>query len=155
MKNIFLLFTLVMGLSITTISAQSLSSIASSAASNDLVKDLMKGAQVDEKQATGGAGALFGMAKENMSAEDFKGVIDAVPNMDKMLDAVPAVGGGSSSMLASTATVLTGMPKVKAAFNKMGISDDKIALFTPILVNYVEKNGSKILGEKLGKSLKP
>lgn len=155
MKNTKLLLIVIFALSVSLINAQDLMKIANTAAaSGDLVKDLMKGAQVDEQQAMGGAGALFEMAQENMSAEDFKEVAEAVPNMDKMLDAVPSVGGGSS-MLGSAATALTGMPKVKAAFNKLGISDDKVALFTPILVNFIEKNGSKLLGSKLQKALQP
>jgi len=150
MKRIILMMVAI--LAIGGINAQSLSKVATSAAAGgDLVKDLMKSAQVNEKQAMGGAGALFDMAQENLSKEDFEAVGKAVPEMDKMLDAAPAVGG-KSSMLSTTATALTGMPKVQAAFKKLGISEDKVALFTPVIVNYVEKNGSKLLGSKLSKA---
>lgn len=152
-KGILLFALLIFGIAATQ--AQSLSSLASSASSGgDLVKDLMKGAQVDEKQAMGGAGALFEMAQENLSKEDFEEVGKAVPEMEKMLDMVPNVGG-KTSMLGTAATTLTGMPKVQAAFKKLGISEDKVALFTPVIVNYVEKNGSKLLGSKLSKALNP
>lgn len=154
MKRINLIITGIIMLVISGVNAQSLSDLTSAVASGgSLVEDLMKAAQVDKNQALGGAGALFGMAQENMSAKDFEEVANAVPEMDKMLDAIPNTSG-KTSMLGTAATALTGMPKVKAAFNKLGISDDKIAFFTPVLVNYVEKNGSKLLGEKLSQALK-
>lgn len=147
-----LLFLAVLLISITGIQAQNLSNLSSSAAaSGNLVKDLMKGAQVDENQAMGGAGALFGMAQENLSKEDFDEVGKAVPEMEKMLDVANSVSG-KKSMLGTAATSLTGMPKVQSTFKKLGISEDKVALFTPVIVNYVEKNGSKLLGSKLSKA---
>jgi len=126
--------------------AQDLSKI-SSAKSLSLVENLMSGANVNKEQAMGGAGALFNMAQEEMDNKDFKSLTDAVPEMNSLLDAVP--GAGKSSMLGTAATALTGMPKVQATFDKLGISQDKVALFTPILVNYVEKKGGKALGSKL------
>jgi len=117
----------------------------------DLVSQIMNTTGVDKTQALGGAGALFGMAKENLNAEDFSSVTNAVPEMSKMLDAVPALGGKTSTF-AAAATSLAGMPKVLAAFDKLGISQDKVSLFTPILVNYVEKKGGKLLSDKLAKS---
>lgn len=130
--------------------AQNLGSLAQKAG---LSNQIMKSAGVNETQALGGAGALFGMAKENLSAEDFSKVADVVPEMDKMLDAVPAMGGKTSTFSAA-ATSLAGTPKVLAAFDKLGISQDKVSLFTPILVNYVEKKGGKLLGDKLAKAFK-
>ncbi len=120
---------------------------------SELIKQLMDGADVSKTQAMGGAGALFGLARENMSKEDFKKVEDAVPEMGDLLDAVPSVGGGKTSMLGSVAKTITGMPKVVAAFDELGISQDKVALFTPILVNYVEEKGGKAISSLLGKAM--
>jgi hypothetical protein len=53
--------------------------------------------------------------------------------------------------LGSAATQLTGMPKVLAVFDKLGISRDKVKLFTPFIVNYVEEKGSKAMGKLLEK----
>ena len=118
-----------------------------------LASQIMQSTGVDQTQALGGAGALFGMAKEGMSADDFSKVTNAVPEMDKMMDAVPGLGGGTST-LSSAATVLVGMPKVTAAFEKLGISKDKIALFTPIIISYIEKKAGSLLSGKVAKSLK-
>jgi hypothetical protein len=130
--------------------------IASSsyAQTSDLVKQLMEKADVSEDQAMGGAGALFGMAKEELSADDFGKISDVVPNMGGLLDAVPSLGSNKTSMLGSAAKQLTGMPKVQAVFDKLGISKEKVALFTPVIVNYVEEKGGKVLGDLLGKVFK-
>lgn len=126
---------------------------ASYAQTSELVKQLMKETDVTESQAKGGSGALFEMAKEEMSAEDFGKISDVVPEMDDLLGSVPAIGNKNSSMLGGIAKQITGMPKVVAAFDKLGISEDKVALFTPLIVNYVEKKGGKALGDLLGKTL--
>lgn len=119
----------------------------------NLADNLMSETGVNKEQALGGAGALFEMAEGKMDSGDFKDVSNAVPDMQGYLDAVPSLGGGSS-MLSSAATSLTGMPKVQAQFDKLGISKDKVALFTPVIVNYVEKKGGKLLGGKLLNALK-
>ncbi len=119
----------------------------------DLIKELMKSADVTEKQAKGGAGALFEMAQEKLSKEDFVKVADAVPGMDDLLDAVPDVGG-NTNVLGSIATTLTGLPKVQAAFEKLGIGQDKVAVFMPIIVNYVEEKGGEAVGKLLDKAFK-
>lgn len=121
--------------------------------SGDLINQIMKGADVNEDQAKGGAGALFEMAKGKMDKLDFDKVSDVVPNMGGMLDAIPALGQ-KKSMLGTTAIALTGMPKVVAVFDKLGISQDKVSLFTPIIVKYVENKGGAALGKVLGNSLK-
>ncbi len=141
-------------LSLLFVSALSFSALAQldlatkSKTSGNLIDNLVKETGVNKEQAMGGAGALFEMAEGKMDAGDFKEVANAVPDMQGYLDAVPALGGGTS-MLSSAATTLTGMPKVQAQFDKLGISKDKVALFTPVIVNYVEKKGGKLLGGKL------
>jgi hypothetical protein len=121
---------------------------------DDFIKGIMKAAEVNKDQAKGGAGALFEMAKENMEKSDFDKVSEVIPDMGGLLAAVPKVGGTSSSLLGSAATQLTGMPKVLAVFDKLGISRDKVELFTPFIVNYVEKKGGKVLSNLLANSFK-
>lgn len=143
MKKLLLLTFSVLALCTTTLAQES----------DELVKEIMEKAQVNEEQAMGGAGALFGMAKENMEKTDFDKVSDAIPNMDGLLDAVPSLGGGGSTMLGSAAIQLSGTPKVLAAFDKLGISQDKVATFSPILVGYVERKGGKAISDLLNKAL--
>lgn len=145
MKKLIIISFLLAGIFSLTTQAQI--SLKSQDAGN-LIEDLMKSADVTKEQATGGAGALFEMGKESLAQKDFEEIAAAVPNMQGLLDAVPAVAG-SSSLMSSAATTLTGMPKVLAIFDKLGISQDKVALFTPVIVNYVEKKAGPLLGGKL------
>jgi len=126
---------------------------ASAQGTDGLIKMLMKSANVDKTQAMGGAGALFEMAKEKLSVEDFGKVAAVVPGMDKLLAAVPALAP-KKSMLGAAAIKLSGNVKVLAAFKKLGISKTKVALFTPVIVNYIEKNGGKAVGDLIKNALK-
>ena len=121
---------------------------------SDMVKEIMEKADVTEDQAKGGTGALFEMAKEEMSADDFGKISDVVPGMDDLLGSVPSLGSNKTSMLGNAAKTLTGMPKVQSVFDKLGISQEKVALFTPVIVNYVEDKGGKAMGDLLGKVFK-
>ena len=143
-KNLFLVFSMLLMFSIV-LNAQNTS---------DLIKQIMNSADVNKDQAEGGAGALFDMAKENMSLEDFSKVSEVVPNMDGLLDAVPDLGGSKMGMLGSATQQLAGSTKVLAVFDKLGISQDKVALFTPVIAKYVDEKGGKALGKLLGDAIK-
>jgi len=47
-----------------------------------LINSLTSGLGVSEQQATGGAGAIFDYAKNNMSAADFTKVANGLPGID-------------------------------------------------------------------------
>lgn len=116
------------------------------AGDDELIGLLTNELDITNDQAKGGAGALFNYAKEGLSGEDFEKVSNSVPDMGGYLDAIPALGGKSSSMLGKATQTLVGMPAVTAAFEKLGLSADMVGLFTPLLVNYVEKKGGKAVG---------
>ena len=116
------------------------------AGDDDLINSLTSELDISDDQAKGGAGALFNYAKEGLSGEDFEKVSNSVPDMGGYLDAIPALGGKSSSMLGKATQTLVGMPAVTAAFEKLGLSADMVGLFTPLLVNYVEKKGGEAVG---------
>lgn len=116
------------------------------AGDDDLINLLTSELDISDDQAKGGAGALFNYAKEGLSGEDFEKVSKSVPDMGGYLDAIPALGGKSSSMLGKATQTLVGMPAVTAAFEKLGLSADMVGLFTPLLVNYVEKKGGEAVG---------
>jgi hypothetical protein len=69
---------------------------------------------VTEPQATGGAGAIFTMAKAKLSPQDFGQVAKAVPNMTDLLQAAPKVEG---------------------------LGSDMIGKFVPIVLQFVESQG--------------
>lgn len=116
------------------------------AGDDDLINLLTTELDISDDQAKGGAGALFNYAKEGLSGEDFEKVSNSVPDMGGYLDAIPALGGKNTSMLGKATQTLVGMPAVTAAFEKLGLSADMVGLFTPLLVNYVEKKGGEAVG---------
>lgn len=123
------------------------------AGDDELEGMLMKELDISNDQAMGGAGALFNFAKEGLSSDEFDKVSSAVPDMSGYLNAMPALRGGSSTgMLGKATQKLVGMPAVTAAFEKLGLSQDMVGLFTPLLVNYVDKKGGKAVGDLLRKA---
>ena len=122
------------------------------AGEDELIGSLTKDLKITKEQAMGGAGALFNYAKEGLSDEEFEQVSKSVPDMSGYLDAIPSLGGGKSTGIMGQATqALVGMPAVTAAFDKLGLSQDMVGMFTPILVDYVDKKGGKAVGSLLQK----
>ncbi len=121
------------------------------AGEDDLIKLLTSDLGITTEQAMGGAGALFNYAKEDLSSEDFDKVSDAVPDMKGYLDAVPSLGGSSTGLLGKATESLVGMPAVTAAFDKLGLSQDMVGMFTPLLVKYVDEKGGEAVSGLLTK----
>jgi hypothetical protein len=112
-------------------------------ASPELVGQLTKQLSVTPAQATGGAGALFSLAKSRLSPADFSKVATAVPGMSSFLKAAPAAG--DTSELSSLASSLPGgmgnLASTASAFQKLGLSPDMVGKFAPILTNFVQSKG--------------
>ena len=68
----------------------------SKTANPELVGSLAKEIGATPQQAEGAAGALFGVAKQKLPAGDWSKVSAAVPGMDALLKAAPAMGGGAA-----------------------------------------------------------
>ena len=68
------------------------------AADLGLVQLLSSNLGVTKKQATGGAGSIFNLAKQNLSIEDFTKVAKAVPDIDNMMTAAPKPEGAAGML---------------------------------------------------------
>jgi len=117
------------------------------APSGSLTDLLMQQLGVTQPQATGGAGAIFGLAKTKMSAEDFGKVAAGVPGMDSLLAAAPATGetaGGLTGGLAGAAGLggatgsLGSLADLAGSFSSLGMSADMATKFVPVCVQYVQ-----------------
>jgi hypothetical protein len=122
---------------------------AAAKASPELVGLLSKEIGGTPEQAAGAAGALFGIAKSRLKADEFSLVDKAVPGMASLLSAAPAVGalsqmGGSAGGLASAV----------AAFSKLGLKPEMVAKAVPILTSFVTKSGGANVGSLLAGVLK-
>ncbi|MCK5782544.1 MAG: DUF2780 domain-containing protein [Flavobacteriales bacterium] len=120
----------------------------------DLISSLTKQLGVSEKQASGGAGALFNMAQGNLSGDDFSSVKDAVPGITKMMKDGDIDLGGISSMMGGAAKGLEGLAKVNAIFDKLGISPEMVQKFMPIILDYVKGSGGSSVSNLLAGAFK-
>jgi hypothetical protein len=125
-------------------------------ASPELVGQLTKGLSVTPQQATGGAGALFGLAKSRLNPADFSKIAAVVPGMGGFLKAAPSTGGGSglSSLTGSLPGNVGGIASETAAFQKLGLSPDMVGKFVPILTNFIQSKGGANVASLLSGALK-
>lgn len=129
-------------------------------ASPDLVNSLSKEIGSTPEQAAGAAGALFGLAKSRLKADEFSQVSKAVPGMDALLAAAPATGGGASgalgvaSQVAGTSGSAGGLASAASAFSKLGLQPDLVGKAVPVLTSFVTKSGGADVGRLLAGALK-
>jgi hypothetical protein len=111
-----------------------------------LIGALTKETGVTPDQARGGAGALFAIAKGRMQPAEFAQVAKAVPDMDGLLKAAPASGGGTGS--------LGTMAAAAGAFQKLGLQPSMVGKFVPVLTSFVGSSGGADVAKLLTGALK-
>ena len=101
-----------------------------SATASELVGALTQKLGVTEQQATGGAGALFGLAQSKLSPDHFSQVARVVPGMEGLLQAAPTGGAtgrmadaatsAASSLLGKSGENLGGLASLAGPFSQLG-----------------------------------
>ena len=137
----------VCGLATEQAKAQAPATRPSETPSPELVSMLTKELNINPEQATGGASALFGLAKSRLNPEEFSKVAAAVPRMDGFLKAAPKQGGGSawSSLGSALSGGSGGLASVAGAFESLGLSPDMASKFIPVLTKFVQsKAGANV-----------
>jgi hypothetical protein len=124
---------------------------AAAKASPELVTLLSKEVGGSAEQAAGAAGALFGLAKARLQPDQFAQVAKAVPGMDMLLKAAPALGGATGGAAAGG---LSGLTSMTSAFSKLGLKPEMVAKAIPLLTSYVSKLGGANVGALLAGVLK-
>jgi hypothetical protein len=120
---------------------------AALAADLGLVKSLTSKLGVTNEQATGGSGAIFNLAKQNLSKSKFTQVAKAVPGIDKMMKAAPktesdkSVLGSASTLIAKDAPAVGKAASLTNSFSKLGMNADMVDKFTPVILDYVKSKG--------------
>jgi len=125
-----------------------------------LAELLMQRTGVTQAQAQGGAGALFQIAKSKMQADAFGQLEQAVPGMQGMLGAVPALSqqsGGLAGRLSSIAGASGGtagnLVTLVSAFQQQGMSPAMVQQFIPVVIDYVKARGNDALVNTLSAAL--
>lgn len=117
------------------------------AQTSELIGMLTSQLGVTETQATGGAGSVFGLAKQSLSAADFSQIAGAVPGMDKLLGAAPKTEnplaglGAATSLLGNQAGAASSLASLSGSFSKLGMSSGLVSQFVPIILQYVQSSG--------------
>jgi len=120
----------------------------------DLVGTLVKQLGVTDKQAAGGAGALFNMAKNTLSKEDFGKVAEAVPSMDSLLDAAPSLAkipgaGKIASVVEGAGGKAVGLASLADQFSKLKLDKAMVGKYVPVVLSYVESKGGATVANLL------
>ena len=125
-----------------------------------LVSMLVDKLGVTEKQAEGGAGAIFKTAEKRMPENDYKQLSDSVPEADALQSAAPAPAankgliGGATSMLGGKAgSSLGGSAELLSSFKELGMDSEMLGKFTPVVYDYVKEKGGSMVMEMLQKAL--
>ena len=131
----------------------------SQTANPELVGQLTKSLSISPEQASGGAGALFGLAKSRLSPADFSKVASSVPGIDGLIKSAPAAPkktglSGLENSVAGDLGGLGGLATMAGPFKKLGLSPDMAAKFVPILTQFVQSKGGASVASLLGGVLK-
>lgn len=136
---------------------------AAGSANPELVSALSKELGSTPAQAEGAAGSLFGLAKTRLKPEEFSKVSAAVPGMDSLLKAAPAVGtsgaaGTTGAAVSQAAGAVAGsaggLSSVATQFSKLGLKPEMVAKAVPVLTGYVTKTGGADVANLLAGALK-
>ena len=115
----------------------------------ELIKQLVENLGISEEQATGGAGALFNMAKSALGDGDFSQLTDAIPDVSSLLDSAPeSEGGGLMGKIGGMASSLgiggdkvSGLAGLAGSFSNLDMDAGMIGKFVPVVLNYVKSMG--------------
>jgi hypothetical protein len=127
---------------------------AAAKASPELVGMLSKEIGGSPEQAAGAAGALFGLAKSRLKADEFSQVSNAVPGMASLLSAAPSAAAGGAGALSQLAGSAGGLATMASSFSKLGLKPEMIAKAVPVLTSFVTKSGGANVGSLLAGVLK-
>jgi hypothetical protein len=133
--------------------APSAEAAAAAKASPELVNSLAKEIGSTPEQAAGAAGALFGVAKSRLKADEFSKIASAVPGMTSLLGAAPAAATGTAG-LAKLAGSASGLASAASAFSSLGLKPEMVAKAVPVLTSFVSKSGGADVGKLLAGVLK-
>jgi hypothetical protein len=108
---------------------------------------------VTPEQARGGLGTLFDVAKSTLGMTDFSTLSDAVPEMDSLLAAAPALSEqtkGISSLMGSAGKysgALQGTTEAYSRFKSLGLNVEQIPEYISVTSDFLDGAG----GEEVSK----
>ena len=125
----------------------------------ELIELLTQNLGVEEKQAKGGAGLLFQLAKDQLEDGDFAQIANLVPGIDGLIGEAPEVGGvagalgGLAGAFGGKAAGLGSLATLAGGFSQLGMNSEMVSQFLPIVLSFVEKQGGDEIKGILAKVL--
>ena len=100
---------------------------------------------VSNTQATGGLGAIFSVAKQQLGGDQFGQIASAVPGMDGLLAAAPKVESGSKingllSQAGQYGKAAQNAGYLNSAFKQLGLSPEMVGPFVDIASQYLQSS---------------
>ena len=131
---------------------------------DQLISALTSGLGVTEDQAVGGSAAIFGLAEDRLSQDEFASLSDSVPGVGDLAAQAPDIagagaGGTEEATAAGSLGALTGgaseslgdlpaglgdldnLTALAGPFSDLGMSPDMVAEFVPVVLEYVGNTG--------------
>jgi hypothetical protein len=128
-----------------------------------MISALTENLGVSAEQAEGGLGSIMNYVKNNVSGDKFSDLSSAIPGLDQVLQAVPAVSGDEGAMAgllskaAEYSDTLKGLNDVKKQFEALGLSPEMITGFIEQAQAYLDtpqgQEAKKVLTESLSSLL--
>lgn len=144
----------------TANAAQKLLESGKTLKSGELTNLLVQRLGVTPQQAMGGAGALLQIAKTRMNPQAFAQLSQQVPDVQRLLSAVPALqpqsglGGlaGKLAGLSGDSTISTALTAV-SLFQQLGMKPEQMQKFVPVVVDYVRGDTNAAIADGLNAAL--
>ncbi len=121
-----------------------------------LVKTLTGQLDVTEKQATGGAGALFNMARGLLPETEYGQVAGAIPGIGDLIKAAPDISKASAQASDKISGLTRGLGAVTSAvdnaqkytavyeqFKALGLDTEMVSKFVPVILSFVQSTGGE------------
>jgi len=104
-----------------------------SVTASSLSNSLASGVGITETQASAGVGTVLNYAQGQLSAADFSTITKSIPGADSYIQA--------ASDRLGTSKIATG--GLNSSLTRLGLSQDQINKFVPMVTDYVGKQGGE------------
>jgi hypothetical protein len=138
---------------------------AATPSASGMVSNVVGSLGVTQTQASGGLGAIFNYAKENISSDKYNQLTSALPGVSGLLESVPDISnmtsegslGGILDKAASYNDSLKAINDVKKQFEALGLKPEMITEFISKAQSYLDtsegQQAKQLLTQGLGKLL--
>ena len=120
----------------------------------DLINMLTSQLGVTDDQAKGGAGMIFDLVKDKVSASDFSSLTESAPEVSSMVGATSKSGGGLMDAVGSIASSFGGgdsslgnLAGLVSGFAGLDLDAGMVTKFIPVVLEFVKgKGGDGLMG---------